>query len=131
LAVVRRVAPLSERVEDYREFTIELAPTAPVLEILELHWPEMLNEGEYPEITGRFAQRSSKYEWVFQRVRDLDTPPPHEIVAETPMVWTAPGEYDIHIPPVPRVYPEEAGWYKPMPNRDWHLRFELVLYWWP
>lgn len=118
---------LAERVESTRKFTIRVKyvpPAEAVLEITALTAPTELAAGVYPRVLFTFVQKSTKNEYVFWRVIDEDTGA--EVAIGPPATWMTPGTYNREVSGGP--YPF-GQWKVAMPDKDWNLRLELVLWW--
>ena len=116
---------LAERVTDTKDFTIKLKTVeVPEVSVVSVSYPGELEAGDVPRVAVTVRHNRSRYEWIFARIRDLDT---GEVVApmkkkyvyaEKNFVFTFEG-----------LVAEGGDWYMPMPNRDWRLQVEVGLWW--
>jgi len=114
---------LSESITDNQDFTISLVSVGPEVTIVGYSKPSELEVGKVPTVTVNVRHNRTRYEYIFARIRDLDT---NTIVC-----------------PMKKKYVQEekdftftfqglgpAGdWAAVMPNRNWNLRLEVGLWW--
>ena len=119
---------LSERVTDRMRFTIKLRKVeVPEVSIVSIHYPSELEAGDVPRVTVTVRHNRSRWEYIFVRIRDLDTGKlvtrmkKKYVYAEKNYVFTFEDA----------LVAEDGDWYMPMPNRDWRLQVEAGLWWWP
>ncbi len=114
---------LGERVTDSRAFTISLAAVVPEVTIVGYSAPSELNAGDIPNVTVNVRHNRPRYEWIFARIRDVDT---DVVVAPMKRKWVyAKKEYTFTFSGVAPL----GDWGAVMPNRDWNLRLEVGLWW--
>jgi len=114
---------LGERITDSRNFSINVVSVGPEVTVVDLVAPSELEAGQVPTVTVTLRHNRTQYEWIFARIRDLDT---NTIVA-----------------PMMRQYVQEVkdftfifqgggpvgDWAAVMPNKNWNLQMEVGLSW--
>jgi len=114
---------LGERITDNRNFTINIVSVGPEVTVVDLVAPPELEVGKVPTVNVTVRHNRTQYEWIFARIRDLDTntivcPMKRQYVqAEKDFTFTFQG-----LGPV-------GDWAAVMPNRDWNLQLEVGLWW--
>ena len=113
----------AERITDSRNFTIKVVSVGPEVTVVDLAAPSELEAGSVPTVNITVRHNRTQYEWIFARIRDLDTntiicPMKRQYVqAEKDFTFTFQG-----LGPA-------GDWGATMPNRDWNLQLEVGLWW--
>ena len=113
----------AERITDSRNFTIKVVSVGPEVTVVDLVAPSELEAGSVPTVNVTVRHNRAQYEWIFARIRDLDTntivcPMKRQYVqAEKDFTFTFQG-----LAPM-------GDWGAVMPNRDWNLQLEVGLWW--
>jgi len=113
----------AERITDSRNFTIKVVSVGPEVTVVNLATPSELEAGSVPTVNITVRHNRAQYEWIFARIRDLDTntivcPMKRQYVqAEKEFTFTFQG-----LGPA-------GDWGAVMPNRDWNLQLEVGLWW--
>lgn len=114
---------LGERITDSRNFTINVVSAGPEVTVVDLVAPSELEAGQVPTVTVTLRHNRTQYEWIFARIRDLDTntivcPMKRQYVQEVKdFTFTFQG-----LGPV-------GDWAAVMPNKNWNLQMEVGLSW--
>lgn len=127
LNAVTSLAPsilgLAERITDSRNFTIKVVSIGPEVTVVDLVAPPELEAGSVPTVNVTVRHNRAQYEWIFARIRDLDTntivcPMKRQYVqAVKDFTFTFQG------------LAPQGDWGAVMPNRDWNLQLEVGLWW--
>jgi len=114
---------LAERITDSRNFTIRLVSVGGEVTIVDLVAPPELEAGKVPQVNVTVRHNRTQYEWIFARIRDLDTntivcPMKKQYIqAEKDFTFTFQG------------LGPQGDWAALMPNKDWNLQLEVGLWW--
>jgi len=113
---------LGERITDSRNFTIKVVSVGPEVTVVNLVAPSELEAGIMPTVNVTVRHNRTKYEWIFARIRDLDT---NTIVAPMKKQYIQ-AEKDFTFK---FQGGQQGDWVAVMPNRDWNLQLEVGLWW--
>jgi len=114
---------LGERITDSSDFTIKVVSVGPEVTVVGLVVPSELEAGKVPTVNVTVRHNRTQYEWIFARIRDLDTgkivcPMKRQYVQdEKEFTFTFQG------------LGPQGDWGEVMPNRDWNLQLEVGLWW--
>jgi len=113
----------AERITDSRNFSIKVVTLADEVTVVDFVAPAELEAGKVPTVIVTVRHNRAQYEWIFARIRDLDTntivcPMKRQYVqAVKDFTFTFQG-----LGPA-------GDWGAVMPNRDWNLQLEVGLWW--
>jgi len=127
LNAVTSLAPnilgLAERITDSRNFTIKVVSVGPEVTVVNLAAPPELEAGSVPTVNVTVRHNRSQYEWIFARIRDLDT---NTIVCPMKRQYVqAVKDFSFTFQGLAPM----GDWGAVMPNRDWNLQLEVGLWW--
>jgi len=113
----------AERITASMNFTIKVVSIGPEVTVVGLAVPSELEAGQVPSANVTVRHNRVQYEWIFARIRDLDTntivcPMKRQYVQEEKdFTFTFQG------------LAPQGDWGAVMPNRDWNLQLEVGLWW--
>jgi len=116
------VLGFAERITDSRNFTIKLVSVGPEVTIVNLVAPPELEAGIMPTVNVTVRHNRTQYEWIFARIRDLDT---NAIVCPMKKQYIqAEKDFTFNF-----LGGQQGDWVAVMPDRDWNLQLEVGLWW--
>jgi len=114
---------LAERITDSRNFTIKLVSVGAEVTIVNLVAPPELEAGKVPVVNVTVRHNRTQYEWIFARIRDLDT---NTIVCPMKKQYIqAEKDFTFNF----QGLGPQGDWAAIMPTRDWNLQLEVGLWW--
>lgn len=114
---------LSERISDSRNFTIKVKFVGAEVTVVDLVAPPELDPDQVPTVNVTVRHNRTRYEWIFARIRDLDT---NTIVCPMKKQYIQ-AEKDFNF--TFQGLGPQGDWGAVMPNRDWNLQLEVGLWW--
>ncbi len=113
----------AERIMDSRNFSIKVVTLADEVTVVNLAAPSELEAGKVPTVNVTVRHNRAMYEWIFARVRDLDT---GAIVCPMKRQYVqAVKDFNFTF----QGLGPAGDWSAVMPNRDWNLQLEVGLWW--